>query len=64
MISSRFGLSALTYNFHLCSHLPQFVNLYQEGTMGWSTYPYESANHVIRQYMRGYSSGLKELAHR
>ncbi len=64
MISARFGLSSLTYNFHLCCHLPEFVNLYQDGTMGWSTYPYESANHVIRLYMHGYSSGLKELAKR
>ncbi len=63
LYAARFGQSSISYNFHVLSHMGEFVKMFGP-SMSWSTYAFESKNSLLRKFIRGYRLGLKELANR
>jgi len=62
-LADMYGESCLSYNTHMLYHMPEHVHRFGPA-MSFSCYAFESANHVIATYIRGYKFGLKEVSNR
>jgi hypothetical protein len=62
-LAQMYGDSSLSYNTHMLFHMPEHVHRFGPA-MSFSCYSFESANHVISTYIRGYNYGLKEVSKR
>jgi len=62
-LAEMYGESSLSYNTHMLYHMPEHVRRFGPA-MSFSCYCFESANHFVTTYIRGYNYGLREISNR
>ena len=55
-----YGIEMMKYNVHLLTHIPRSVRDFG-ALRGWSAFPYESYNRVLRQMLRSSQAILQQI---
>ena len=59
-IESLYGRELMKYNVHLLLHVPQSVQDFR-ALWGWSTFPYESYNFILKNMLNGSQAVLQQI---